>query len=105
MKGGLLAMPKDKTTDDFLLQLKNKADRWHYFWFGLSDENSEGQWVWEDGEILYQDTPWSDWREGEPNNRYGDEDCAHYSPQAWPGWNDILCSRKVAKFICQTKEY
>eukprot|EP00058_Branchiostoma_floridae_P003208 XP_002588696.1 hypothetical protein BRAFLDRAFT_248201 [Branchiostoma floridae] len=101
-KGGLLAMPKDNKTDDFLWKLKNAADSGGYFWFGLSDENWEGRWMWEDGTIHNKSADWSNWREGQPDNHKGDEDCAHYNSQAEPGWNDLPCSDKAAKFICQT---
>ncbi|XP_066304375.1 uncharacterized protein [Branchiostoma lanceolatum] len=92
--GGLLAMPKDKDADDFLRALKNAVDPISPFWFGLSNQNGGGGWVWEDG------TPYStpaDWRPGEPDNKGEGEDCAnHYGT----GWNDAPCS-SAHNFICQ----
>ncbi|KAI8486421.1 hypothetical protein Bbelb_359200 [Branchiostoma belcheri] len=101
-KGGLLAMPKDEKTDDFLWRLKNAVDSGSYFWFGLSDENREGQWRWEDGTILNKSADWTNWRPGQPDNHNGKEDCAHYQSVPKTGWNDLPCSYKTAKFICQT---
>ncbi|XP_066274551.1 uncharacterized protein [Branchiostoma lanceolatum] len=103
-QGGHLAMPKDNSTDAFLMKLKNTVDPRGYFWFGLSDENWEGRWMWEDGTVLNKSAGWSNWREGQPDNHKGDEDCAHYNSVAMPGWNDLPCSDKVAKFICQTTD-
>ncbi|CAH1255098.1 MRC1 [Branchiostoma lanceolatum] len=103
-QGGLLAMPKDNSTDAFLMKLKNTVDPRGYFWFGLSDENWEGRWMWEDGTVLNKSAGWSNWREGQPDNHKGDEDCAHYNSVAMSGWNDLPCSDKVAKFICQTTD-
>ncbi|XP_078678988.1 uncharacterized protein LOC144914705 isoform X3 [Branchiostoma floridae x Branchiostoma belcheri] len=103
-KGGLLAMPKDEKTDDFLWRLKNAVDSGSYFWFGLSDENREGQWRWEDGAILNKSADWTNWRPGQPDNHNGKEDCAHYQSVPKTGWNDLPCSYKTAKFICQTTD-
>eukprot|EP00058_Branchiostoma_floridae_P004406 XP_002589894.1 hypothetical protein BRAFLDRAFT_225395 [Branchiostoma floridae] len=100
-KGGLLAMPKDRRTDDFLWNLKNAADSGSFFWFGLSDENSEGRWMWEDGTVHNVYADWGNWQEGQPNNQDGNEDCAHCNSPAKPGWNDLSCGY-TAKFICQT---
>eukprot|EP00058_Branchiostoma_floridae_P001732 XP_002587220.1 hypothetical protein BRAFLDRAFT_241450 [Branchiostoma floridae] len=100
--GGLLAMPKDKDVDSFLRSLKNAVDEISRFWFGLSDQNDEGEWEWEweDGtphDIL---TDWSNWQLGEPNDNDGGEDCANYYGS---DWNDAPCSSEY-KFICQLKE-
>ncbi|XP_035699941.1 uncharacterized protein LOC118432465 [Branchiostoma floridae] len=98
--GGLLAMPKDRDVDNFLRSLKNAVNELSRFWFGLSDQNDEGEWVWEDGtphDIL---TDWNNWQPWEPNDNEEGEDCVNYYGS---GWNDAPCS-SVYKFICQLKE-
>ncbi|KAI8502656.1 carbohydrate binding [Branchiostoma belcheri] len=92
--GGTLAMPKDASTNDFLLSLKNAVDESGFFWFGLVDHHQEGGWEWVDGTPIGS---FNAWEPGEPNNA-GDEDCAEYFPTAW---NDAQCSEADRKFICQ----
>ncbi|CAH1253975.1 MRC1 [Branchiostoma lanceolatum] len=92
--GGTLAMPKDASTNAFLLSLKNAVHRSGFFWFGLVDQHQEGGWEWIDGTPLGS---YRSWGPGEPNNS-GDEDCAEFSPSAW---NDVTCSKADRKFICQ----
>ncbi|KAL9970562.1 hypothetical protein ACROYT_G022961 [Oculina patagonica] len=35
------------------------------YWFGLSDQVEEGQWIWTDGSLLAN---YGNWRNGQPNN-------------------------------------
>ncbi|XP_066267339.1 C-type lectin mannose-binding isoform-like [Branchiostoma lanceolatum] len=93
----VLAMPKDMDVDNFLRDLKNVVDNTSRFWFGLSDQNDEGEWVWEDGTPHDITTDWDHWQEGEPNENGGGDDCANYFGS---GWNDAPCS-SAYKFICQ----
>ncbi|XP_066295739.1 uncharacterized protein [Branchiostoma lanceolatum] len=94
--GGTLAMPRDATTNEFLIDLKNKADNSAFFWFGLTDVQQEGRWVWDDGVSLGSFRPWYP---GEPNSAGGNEDCAEF----WKNdkWNDMSCSDSSRKFLCQ----
>ncbi|XP_066268484.1 low-density lipoprotein receptor-related protein 2-like [Branchiostoma lanceolatum] len=96
--GGLLAMPKDVDTDNFLRDLKNAVNEISRFWFGLNDQKDEGEWMWEDGTPHNKTTDWDSWQLGEPNE--GGEDCANYDGSEW---NDAPCS-SAYKFICQRKE-
>ncbi|XP_078585913.1 uncharacterized protein LOC144867718 [Branchiostoma floridae x Branchiostoma japonicum] len=98
--GGILAMPKDAGVDSFLRGLKNALDAISRFWIGLSDQNDEGEWMWEDGTTHDTIGDWSNWQLGEPNDNQGGEDCANYGGS---GWNDAPCS-SAYKFICQLKE-
>ncbi|XP_078580414.1 uncharacterized protein LOC144864332 [Branchiostoma floridae x Branchiostoma japonicum] len=95
-RGGMLAMAKDSGTNGFLINLKNKASRKAYFWFGLNDRASEGRWKWSDGSSLR----YRHWGRGEPNNA-GNEDCAEFRGSIW---NDVPCYRKQF-FICERNTY
>ncbi|KAI8496797.1 hypothetical protein Bbelb_254520 [Branchiostoma belcheri] len=97
--GALLAMPKDRDVDNFVRELKNAVNKILHFWFGLNDENSDGEWVWEDGSQHDISTDWNLWQPGEPNGNEG-ENCANYYGS---GWNDAPCS-SAYKFICQLNE-
>ncbi|CAH1272761.1 COLEC10 [Branchiostoma lanceolatum] len=94
--GGTLAMPRDSTTNTFLINLKDAVDNNGYFWFGLSYRAKEGRWVWADGAALGSFTSWYPKM---PDNSGGNEDCAEY----WTNdkWNDYKCSDSSRKFICQ----
>ena len=56
------------------------------FWLGITDRQSEGDWVLEsNGERI----PFSDWDESEPNDKGKGEDCAHFNKDN--KWNDLHC--------------
>ncbi|KAI4899951.1 hypothetical protein NFI96_032609 [Prochilodus magdalenae] len=69
-----------------------------YVWIGLSKEGSEGQWKWVDGSVLNT----AFWRDGEPSDKEGKENCAAFSTSAptLKRWNDIPCSGPE-KWICE----
>lgn len=60
-------------------------------WIGCSDDDHETQWKWENvddaAELLV--SSYSNWREGEPNNANGKENCATIIINQ--GWNDVAC--------------
>ena len=65
------------------------------YWSGFNDRDSEGDWVWSNGEeVVY-----TDWASGEPNDS-GGEDCGQI---IWSGyaWNDLTCGSGLP-FICET---
>ncbi|KAI8515662.1 mannose binding, partial [Branchiostoma belcheri] len=105
--GGNLAMAKDSSTNNFLIQLKNAESSSWGFWFGLNDRGSEGQWKWPDGTSLESFNYWSP---VEPNNggknwlgQYNNpEDCVEYFRRDWrdSNWNDVDCS-ETRYFICE----
>ncbi|XP_078581891.1 perlucin-like protein [Branchiostoma floridae x Branchiostoma japonicum] len=100
-EGGTLAMPRDAGINAFLIDLKNAVDDTADFWFGLTDRDQEGRFVWSNGVPLGH---FSHWAPGEPNDD-GNEDCAHYYPIDYESnrWNDLKCSdpSRSPKLICQ----
>ncbi|KAI8521905.1 hypothetical protein Bbelb_016590 [Branchiostoma belcheri] len=101
--GGTLAMPRDNETNAFLISLyRTVSDSWPsaWFWFGLHDRREEGRFEWVDGSAL---GVFNSWGFGEPNDRFGDEDCVRYTSRISEKdkWSDIQCHKKL-RFICQT---
>ncbi|KAK0132904.1 C-type lectin domain family 10 member A [Merluccius polli] len=66
----------------------------HWTWIGLSDRDTEGTWKWVDGTNMTS----SFWKDGEPNNYDGMEDCGVTSVKG--GWNDVSCTRPFP-WICE----
>ncbi|XP_019617386.1 PREDICTED: uncharacterized protein LOC109464753 [Branchiostoma belcheri] len=104
LDGGTLAIPRDNTTNEFLIDLKNGVDNNAWFRFGLTDVHQEGVWMWDDNVPLGDFRPWGP---EEPNNGNGNEDCAEYFPESHSKkntWNDGLCTKADRKFICQLSQ-
>lgn len=66
------------------------------WWIGLNDRSVEGAYAWDGG----SDSPYANWRAGEPNDFGGNEDCAWYAETGGGAWNDKDCSA-MAYFVCQ----
>ncbi|XP_035692699.1 CD209 antigen-like protein A [Branchiostoma floridae] len=95
-EGGRLATVKNNETQNFLANHVKATTRAHT-WIGLSDQEAEGLWVWDDGTLLVGDGIWGT---GEPNGRTR-ENCAHISPGFHNGhWNDVACSMSNY-YICE----
>ncbi|XP_035678932.1 uncharacterized protein LOC118417473 [Branchiostoma floridae] len=93
--GGVLAMPKDRVTNNLLTNLMQPGIN---YWFGLTYHDTEGQWRWEDGSVYDIDTDFGNWSLNEPNNMGGQEHCAHFTKRH--SWNDRRCHR-AHSYICQ----
>ncbi|XP_019619753.1 PREDICTED: uncharacterized protein LOC109466474 [Branchiostoma belcheri] len=65
LDGGVLAIPRDNATNNFLIDLKNAIDINGFFRFGLTDVHQEGLWIWDDNVPLGDFRAWGP---GEPNN-------------------------------------
>ena len=67
-----------------------------YFWIGISDETTEGEFTYESNgkKIGYKN-----WSGGEPNNSGNNEDCV-MGGWGYGKWNDINCGSKYS-FVCE----
>ncbi|XP_001647954.2 C-type lectin 37Da [Aedes aegypti] len=75
------------------------------FWIGASDLADEGTFVWV---ATGEEVTYTNWRENEPNNEGGNEDCIQlaYIPALnyhW-SWNDNTCAGQSLYFICESVE-
>eukprot|EP00058_Branchiostoma_floridae_P020618 XP_002606108.1 hypothetical protein BRAFLDRAFT_88018 [Branchiostoma floridae] len=117
-EGGMLAMPKDDATNSFLYSLASSGS----YWIGLNDKENEGQFHWEDGDLLGGGDmigllgdisvqvlsegeglggDFNNWIPGEPSGSHADEDCAHFRDGV-SLWGDSRCSFSY-NYFCQTK--
>ncbi|XP_066279224.1 uncharacterized protein [Branchiostoma lanceolatum] len=90
--GGTLAMPKDNSTNTFLISLTNTVNSTTFF-FGLVDYHQEGAWEWIDGTPIGN---YNAWGQGGTNDTR-DGDCAGYFSNAWHAGQ---CSKERG-FICE----
>ncbi|CAB3993328.1 Hypothetical predicted protein [Paramuricea clavata] len=94
--GGHLASVTNNEEKDFLRQLI-RPKFVYSFWIGLHDVGGESLYKWTDGtgygKFIY-------WRNGEPNNYHGQEDCVSMA-RADGKWNDNHCSQKKP-YICKS---
>ncbi|KAI8502519.1 hypothetical protein Bbelb_201070, partial [Branchiostoma belcheri] len=91
--GGVLAMPKDGETNAYLASLQPVV---RGRWLGLTDANLDGQWVFEDGQILAP-SGYSNWR---PRGTSGS--CASFYGTG-STWDPRGCHH-LRGFICQLNE-
>ncbi|XP_020634888.3 hepatic lectin [Pogona vitticeps] len=75
------------------LQTYTKNER---YWIGLTDMSMEGHWEWLDGRNGI--TGFTYWKQGEPNDDYRGEDCAHL--WVYGEWNDVYCTYPCF-YVCE----
>merc|ERR1712130_778434 len=75
------------------IQRRNFVSRKIEFWLGITDRQSEGQWVLES---TGKNVNFTNWRSGDPNNK-GNEDCAHINGKSGT-WNDYPCTYKTGPY-------
>ncbi|XP_041352358.1 macrophage mannose receptor 1-like [Gigantopelta aegis] len=81
---------KNEVVSDYVSRSLGPA----WYIIGLSDVQTEGAFVWEDGSVV----TFSKWSPGEPNNN-GNEDCVALVPKI-KSWIDISCTFS-RKYICE----
>nr|BDE75813.1 C-type lectin [Ophioplocus japonicus] len=65
-------------------------------WIGLSDQITEGQFVWTDETSFF----FSKWGPNQPDNDNGHEDCVHLGYPESGLWNDQSCTSEFG-FVCK----
>lgn len=101
-KGGYLATITSKEEDEFVYScLKNKFG-YENAYFGFTDKEEEGTWVWDNGEV----SSYTNWHAEEPNNDNLDENFAMYYFKFSDGsWNDGDFGKQTDRggmmFICE----
>lgn len=96
-QGGYLAHINDEQENQFLASMIGTLG-YDIVYFGYSDEQSEGDWYWIDGEY----SSFVNWRSGEPNNEANEEHYALISPDGT--WNDgklEIDSRSGVNILCE----
>lgn len=99
--GGHLATISCQEENDFIYQVMVNAGYTNAY-FGLTDHDKEGTWIWVTGEpVIY-----TNWHSGEPNSENADEDHAMFYYKYKDGtWNDgnfeYTIGNKGSAFICE----
>ncbi len=105
-QGGYLATITSQEEDEFVYScLRNKFDC-ESAYFGFTDQNEEGTWVWANGEV----SSYTNWHSGEPNSENPNEDFAMYYYKYSDGsWNDGDFGDRTVNsgraFICEWGDY
>ncbi|XP_073925212.1 collectin-10 isoform X4 [Castor canadensis] len=94
IRGGMLAMPKDEAANTLIADYIAKNGFFRVF-IGVNDLEKEGQYVFTDNTPLQN---YSNWKEGEPSDPYGHEDCVEMLSSG--RWNDTECHLTMY-FVCE----
>ncbi|XP_076112363.1 uncharacterized protein LOC143080412 [Mytilus galloprovincialis] len=96
--GARLAVIKSSTESRMLASKAERSHTSHGWWVGATDRKREGHWEWTSGESVTHYT--DNWHQGEPSNKYHDEDCMELRQQFGWQWNDETCNTQHL-FICK----
>ncbi|MCD7773994.1 MAG: leucine-rich repeat protein [Clostridiales bacterium] len=96
--GGHLATITSEEEDQALYEYVKNSGYTDVF-FGFTDKDSEGNWVWVTGE----DVTYTNWGGREPNDSHGGEDYGMYYFSSYPSgqWNDANFGDAGFNFICE----
>ena len=67
-----------------------------WYWLGLNDKTTEGNFVWSDGSIRN----YTNWNKGEPNNAVNGENCTVTGKSIKWKWNDARCEDEYF-YVCK----
>uniref|UniRef100_A0A8C6NRV1 Collectin-11 n=1 Tax=Nothobranchius furzeri TaxID=105023 RepID=A0A8C6NRV1_NOTFU len=93
-RGGHLAMPKDDAANAAIAGYITQAGLSRVY-IGIHDLDLEGKFTYVDRSPM---STFSNWRTGEPNNAYDDEDCTEMVASG--EWTDVAC-HPTMYFICE----
>ncbi|XP_075438509.1 collectin-10 [Ascaphus truei] len=94
IRGGTLAMPKDQATNTLIADYILDMGLFRVF-IGINDIEKEKQFMYTDNTPLQI---YSSWRDGEPNDASGYEDCVEMLSTGV--WNDVECHLTIY-FVCE----
>ena len=86
-RGDLVSIENEKEME--FIRLRYSEYMSFSMWIGLNDRTKQREFVWSDG-TPFNGSIYSIWRDGEPNDWLGKEDCVELYNN---GWNDLACSR------------
>jgi C-type mannose receptor len=102
-KGGKLFEPRNLQQNNKVADFAHELDGYKNWWIGVDDKEKEGIFQWSKSK---QNINFSNWRSGQPNNLYGNEDCVDIyttssSHSEYHGkWFDSDCNN-IFRFICE----
>ncbi|XP_045190001.2 perlucin-like [Mercenaria mercenaria] len=101
--GAELATVADQVEQTFLAGYLQRLTQGFFnsgiFWLGASDMAAEGSWVWNK---TGSSVSYTNWKDGEPNNANGGEDCLTITFSDSFRWNDNNCNNKF-NFVCEKR--
>jgi hypothetical protein len=92
--GAHLVAIEDATENEYVDDLSGSI-----FWIGLSDQVVENSFVWATGLPLTA-ASYTSWRDGQPNNESGGQDCVEMDPNDAGTWNDYTCA-SAQRYVCE----
>ncbi len=98
MNGGKLAeILVAEDTEEINSFLRNKNPN-SFYWIGLTDENTEGEFVWTSNGSIAE---YTNWESGEPNGEMM-EDCVNLNhEEQGRKWSDISCEESDLIALCE----
>ncbi|XP_063780538.1 collectin-10 [Pseudophryne corroboree] len=94
IRGGTLAMPKDQATNSLIADYISSMGLLRVF-IGVNDFEKEKQFMYTDNTPVQS---FSSWKDGEPNDGSGYEDCVEMLSTG--AWNDVDCQLTIY-FVCE----